>query len=259
MKISLYLLFLLFIPYSWGEDSRIVSPHTAAIDNINFNELESFIGKLSKSNDLIALNCYTNPEDKYYIGLFHGLLINDSLKNVASVLEDFSNYPRVFNGVEESGIVKKNNENNIVVQFEDKAPIFFLPNTRYQMFYSIERNGGDRQIYRYHLSNVLKQNDILFSDGLIFLKENHGKTFFYELDFFKAKWGMAEKLASSKIWPESVKELILSDFELKIKVENKELSLKEITSKSKKLLNDDDIKRCVTSATDEKEFFKNFH
>ena len=257
MKVFCFL-FLFFIPYSWGLDSKVNSPYTAGIDKINFNQIESFIGQSIKANDLISLNCYTTSDDKYYIGLFHGVLINDTLKNVANVLEDFANYSRVFHGVEEAKIVKKSDENNLIVQFEDKAPAFFLPNTRYQMFYTIERNES-RQLYKYHLSNLLKQNDLLFSDGLIFLKEDHGKTFYYELDFFKAKWGIAEKLASSKIWPESIKELVISDFELKLKVENKDLSLKDITLKSKKMFNEDDIKTCANSAVDQKEFFKNFH
>jgi len=258
MKIYLCSLFFFFIPYSWGLDSKVISPYTDSIDKINFSQIESFVGQSTKANDFISLNCYTSSDDKYYIGLFHGVIINDSLKNVASVLEDFGNYSHVFHGVDEARIVKKSDEFNMIVQFEDKAPAFFLPNTRYQMFYKIEKNGS-KQLYKYHLSDLLKQNDLLFSDGLIFLKEDHGKTFYYELDFFKAKWGIAEKLASSKIWPESVKELVISDFELKIKVENKDLSLKDITVKAKKMLNEDEIKTCINSAVDQKEFFKNFH
>lgn len=262
MKKCLYFLFALtslsFSSFSMGVESVVISPQTEAIDKITLKQLETFIAKASQSNELIAFNCYKNADDKYYIGVLHGLVINESLKQVAGILEDFSSYPQVFQGVVDAQVVKKRDESNLVVQFEDKAPVFFLPNTRYQMFYSIEKL-GNKKIYKYHLSNLLKQNDILYSDGLILLKEENGKTFFYELDFFKARWGLAEKVASSKIWPETVGELVLSDFELKVKSENKQLSLKEIIAQSKKSLNEIEIEKCVKEAQDAKDIFKNSH
>ena len=237
----------------------VISPHTEQINKINFKDFESFISKQSgNGQNFIALKCYTNSEDKYYIGLLHGLIIDNPLKAVVEILDDFGNYAHVFHGVALSRIEKKIDENNLIVHFEDKAPVFFLPNTSYQMFYSIEKK-DNQQLYKYHLSNLLKQNDIVFSDGIIFLNEHNGKTYFYEMDFFKAHWGVAEKLAGSKIWSGAIEELLLSDLELKIKVENKSFVLKEIEAQTKKIMIADDIKKCISNSVEDKELIKSFH
>ena len=259
MKKLFFFIFSIFLIYDLkAVEKMVVSPRSEIIDRIGLKELEFYINSTSSNSNIIPLKCFSSLNDKYYIGLFHGLVINESVKNVANILEDFSNYPQIFHTVVESNISKKINENNLIVQFEDKAPAFFLPNTKYEMFYSIERI-ADKRLYKYHLSSQLKQNDIIFSDGLIFLNEVQGKTYFYELDFFKADWGLVEKMASAKIWPESVHELVWSDYELKLKAENHSLSPKEIKNQSKKILNDDEIKKCINSAVVDKEFLKSFH
>jgi hypothetical protein len=222
MRRVLLTYFFIFIGSLNVNGATIVqSSYTGIIEQLSPLELTELFNKYHSSsiNKNIHLTCLESSDDKLYIGLWHSLVINSELKNVTSVIEDFENYHDVFEGIEASKIIKNIDLDKWIVQFENKSPVFFIPNIHYQMEYKKipVLNGA---MYKYHLSNLYPQNNITFSDGLILLKEENGVTKFYELDFFNANWGVLGKIAGSNIWSDSVKELAISDLELKFKTEN---------------------------------------
>jgi hypothetical protein len=220
------------------------------IDNLSEKEIATLSSKFSGLTDKISLVCLDTDEGKNSIGLWHSLNINAPVKEVISILLNFNDYSQIFDGIEKAKIIKQTGTEEFMVEFENKSPFFLIPNIHYQMEYKISsvKRGT---FFRYHLSKNYPQKNIVFSNGLIYLQEEDGVTKFYELDFFKANWGILETLAGSKIWPDSIKELVISDFELKIKSEKK--------GNVKSLLDGADIKKCISNKMSATDFFKNSH
>jgi hypothetical protein len=223
---------------------------TGIIDNLSEKEMTALSSTSPTVSNKISLICLDINEDKNYVGLWHSLNINAPVKEVISILLNFNDYAQIFDGIEKAKIIKKIGADDFLVEFENKSPFFLIPNIHYQMEYKISamHNGT---FFRYHLSKNYPQKNIVFSDGLIYLQEVDGVTKFYELDFFKANWGVLETLASAKIWPDSVRELVISDFELKIKSEKK--------GNIKSLLDGADIEKCISNKMSTVDFFKSSH
>lgn len=258
MKKYFLILFASTLLSSTTRAEFVISPYTDVIEKISEKDVEGFLKKynLNQSGN-IDLTCLETTGSKLYIGLWHSLTINSGLKDATSVLEDFEKYPEVFEGIENSK-VKTSDSDRWLVEFENKAPVFFLPNIHYQMEYKVfpVANG---KLYKYHLSGLYPQKNITFSDGLILLKEENGTTKFYELDFFSANWGIVGKIAGKNIWSDSVEELVRSDYELKFKAENLKLSSTETKEKvhsALKLVSKDHvIKKCIEAKVNAKNFF----
>lgn len=231
------------------------------VDEISPAELTKLTAKFTSPNfdKLIHLSCFEIPGDKLYIGLWHGLIINAPLKDTVTVLDDFGKYAEVFDGIADTKIIKKLAPDRWLIEFEDKSPVFFMSNVHYQMEYQLISIASGK-IYKYHLSNLYPQKNIVNSDGLIFLKEENGKTKFYELDFFKANWGVLGNLAGPNIWKDSVKELAVSDLELKYKAENLKITpteKKEKIQQALKLIKEDELfDKCVANKLSVKNFFE---
>ncbi len=223
------LTFTSLITPAYSEVDLQVVPYSDLITKLTIKDLESFIKKFhpETKND-IELTCLETTNQKHYVGLWHQLIISAPLKNVAQKIEDFENYPKVFGEVKNSKILSSLNHLQWTIQFENKAPAFFLPNIHYQMDYSMAEIAGSK-LYKYHLSDKFKQKNIQFSDGLILIKEEHGETKFYELDFFQSNWGL-------NIWSESINDMLISDLELKYSVENLILSDSDKKTKIQKTL-----------------------
>jgi hypothetical protein len=254
MKFCIVLLILSFFSINLlAKDTVTTSIYTKKTEEISEAEFMALALKAPSSLDNISLACLETTDSKNYIGLWHNLTIKAPLKDVANILENFNNYPDFFEGIENSKLIKKIDQFNYLVEFENKSPVFFIPNIQYQMEYKISdlKNG---KFFRYHLSSLYPQKNIIFSDGVIYLTEVNGVTKFYELDFFKADWGIAEKLASTKIWPDSIKELVISDFELKIKAENLKITKNEKQNAVKKLLDQLIIEKCVKNKINAADF-----
>lgn len=260
MKKIVTSILLLVLPVLRANAKDLVqSPYTDVIEKVSEKEILEFGRKYSfEMDNKIKLTCLETTGSNLYIGLWHSLTINSNLKDVAFVLEDFEKYPETFEGIVNSKVVKKTDDNFWKVEFENKSPVFFLPNVHYQMQYKMQivPNG---KLYKYHLSNLYPQNSIVFSDGLILLKEEKGITKFYELDFFNANWGIAGNLAGANIWSDSIKELAISDVELKMKVENLKLSAEEKKEKMESFLKESKkeqlFEKCIKDKVNSIKFF----
>jgi hypothetical protein len=200
--------------------STVLAQATETIESIYSAQIKAISEKaiINFATKNPPIVCLETERDPNYIGLWHSLEIKASMQSVADVLEHFENYSHVFEDVKEARLVHKNGD-NLLVEFENKSPVFFLPNIHYQMDYVIKEDKSYK-LYKFVLAKAYKQNNIFFSDGLILLTSAGYITQYYELDFFKANWGLVEKFASSKIWEDSVKGILLSDVELKLKSEN---------------------------------------
>jgi hypothetical protein len=232
----LIVLLIISLPLKAKSENLAQNPYTDMIEKISEQELSGLINKYpSDPTGNIQLTCLETNEQKLYIGLWHSLKINSPLKDAALVLEDFEKYPEVFEGIINSKVIKTTDSKKWLVEFENKSPVFFLPNIRYQMEYKM-LSVKSGKLYKYHLSNLYPQSNITNSDGLIFLKEENGVTKFYELDFFNANWGIAGKLAGSNIWSDSINELAVSDLELKLRAENFKISSEEKKEKVRSFL-----------------------
>lgn len=260
MKKFVVAISFLILPALRGNAKDLIqSPYTDIIEKLSEKDAQEFWKKYSfKADGKIQLTCLETSEHKLYIGLWHGLTINSNLKDAALVLEDFEKYPEVFNGIVGSKVITKPNVNQWLVEFENKSPVFFLPNIRYQTEYKMQIVPSGK-LYKYHLSGLYPQNSITYSDGLILLKEEKGVTKFYELDFFNANWGIAGNLAGSNIWSDSIKELAVSDLELKAKAENLKLSISEIKEKTESFLKEAKseqlFEKCIKDKINSNKFF----
>ncbi len=260
MKKFIAAIFLLILPTLRANAKDLVqSPYTDVVEKVSEKEILELGRKYNtKADGKIQLTCLETSENNLYIGLWHSLTINSNLKDTALILEDFEKYPEVFDGIVNSKVIKKSDSNFWLVEFENKSPVFFLPNIRYQMEYKMQtvQNG---KLYKYHLSNLYSQNSITYSDGLILLKEEKGITKFYELDFFNANWGIAGNLAGANIWSDSIKELAISDVELKVKAENLKLSSDEKKEKMesflKEAVKEQLFEKCIKDKINSKKFF----
>ena len=257
MKFILMILVFTFSCKARAFSQAIVkSIYSSQIDELSESQISELIVKNpSRRDQKITLTCLASDSFKYYIGLWHSLAINAPLKQVAEVLDNFNHYSEVFEGIKDAKIIKKNGPENMIVEFENKAPVFFVPNIHYQMEYEIFPL-KKKIIYKYHLSSLFKQKNILFSDGLMFLEEVNGVTMFYELDFFNANWGLVEKMAGPSIWHDSIKELVVSDFELKIKAENPKNSTSEKKRNIKNLLDETLVDKCLINKLKGLDFLK---
>jgi hypothetical protein len=238
------LFFILFYSFS---SLALAGNFASTIDNLSEKQIATLALKFPSVLDKISLVCLNTNEGKNSIGLWHNLNINAPIKEVEAILLNFNDYSQIFDAIEKAKIIKKTGTDNFLVEFENKSPFFLIPNIHYQMEYIIS-DVLKGKFFRYHLSELYPQKNIIFSDGLIYLEEVNGVTRFYELDFFKANWGILETFASSKIWSDSIKELVISDFELKIKSEKK--------GKVKSLLDELDIQKCISNKMSAIDFFK---
>lgn len=257
MKILLcFLIFSAYSSFNWAlEDNQIAtSLYTKKIQNLSVSALENLSKKQQVSNDFFSIKCLKTLNDANYIGLLHALMINAKMKDVGNLIENFNNYQNIFKGIKHSEIREKYSELKYLIQFENESPVFFLSNIRYQMLYEIN-NERHFKVYRYFLSTHLPQNNLFFSDGIILIKEYGEKTLLYELDFFKPNLGLAGNFFASKVWPSSVKELLLSDLELKLKAENKDESFKTLSKKATEMLDEKLINECLEHSIFSEEIF----
>ena len=160
-----------------------------------------------------------------YVGTETQMLIQANLRRVSSLIEDFESYPTFFHNIKAVRITAREG-NKITTFWERYAPIFFLPNIKYEQVYIIDNkktdnnekdnnekdNNEKRVTIRYQLKSA---DSIKFADGLLVLEAEGETTRLTAFDFFSAKWGILGGIAPSKIWRESVENGFKDDIALK--------------------------------------------
>jgi hypothetical protein len=172
----------------------------------------------------LSLTCLTTPGDEHYVGALQEALIEAPLPAVAAVLDDVPHYRDLFPDTVDVRVVSGNQQGTrFVTAWEQRAPIFFLPNSRFELVYRVDRSDPVRVIYRYALrrSGTLRQ-----SDGLVILEDlGPGRTRFTEYDLFDAAWG---PVPISRVWSESLRGMFLSDVAVKLKAEHPDWSYPQL-------------------------------
>lgn len=191
----------------------------------------------------VGLTCIATPGDGKYVGVVQRMEIAASLAEVDAVLADVSHYRDLFPGlVDVHEVPGSRDGNRYVTAWEQRVPLFFVPNTRYELTYLVSRIGGERIVYRYRLA---RSRDLTNSDGVVVLEAaGPSRTRFTEYDFFNARWGLLPERA---VWRESLRGSVASDLAIKLKAEHPARSYRDIASEAERLRreHDGEIERCL--------------
>jgi carbon monoxide dehydrogenase subunit G len=195
---------------------------------------------------VFTLKCYTQAKNDLYMGIEQRLHIQAPVSAVTKVLDQIEEYVDLFPGYKKIELENKTG-NRFTIFFEQKVPVLFVPNIKYEMLYEKDDSQPDDVVYRYHLKEPGK---IKASDGMIrVLKTAKNETDYIEYDFFDAEWGLGSILGKSKLWSEVVQGFWWSDLALKLKAEKPELKPKEVRDQAEKQVSDDLVDACIQKKT----------
>jgi len=211
-----------------GVDSRYTE-----ILSTRFKSLpKPFKAELSDSNP-IHLHCFSTPAQPYYIGVQEEMRIEAPLETADHVVSDIGHYQEIFPGYKDIHVVRKEG-NRWLTYWEQRIPLFFISNVRYELWYVIDHHDPKRIIYRFQLA---KADKVHHSDGIIVLEPlGPHSTQYTEYDFWDADFGLLKTLAPGRIWRESIEGVYLSDLALKFKAEHPQWSASQIQHEAKKQL-----------------------
>jgi hypothetical protein len=190
----------------------------------------------------VALRCVATPGDGKYVGIVQWMDVGAPVDAVDAVIADVGHYRDLYPGVADAREVPGSRDGNRwVTAWEQRVPVFFIPNTRYQLTTLVSRSAA-RVVYRYRLA---RRGELTSSDGLIVLEAaGAGRTRFVEYDFFNARWGLVpERL----VWRESLRGAFGSDVALKLRAEHPAWSFKRIGAEVERLGREAEglIERCA--------------
>jgi hypothetical protein len=183
----------------------------------------------------VNLTCLATVNDDKYVGMRQRAIIGAPLTSVEGVLDDVAHYRDLFPGVVDVHVLPGSQHGRrFVTAWEQRVPVFFLPNVHYELAYLVDKSNVELGIYRYTLRRGEK---MVGSDGMVVLEAvGPGATRFTEYDFFKAQWG---PLPAALVWRESLRSAFLSDVAIKLKVENPAWTYERIASEAQRLLGSD--------------------
>jgi hypothetical protein len=197
----------------------------------------------------VNIVCIQTEGDPLYIGVQQEFIIKAPLKRVVDVLEDFDNYPMMFEDIIKAVFTKKADDYYMLWQ-EQKFPIPFLSNIVYTQSYYIE-NTPSRKRYLYKLYEGGK--DAKYDDGMIQLKKlGENECSFYELDFVDADWSIIGKIAPGTIWKAAVKGAIESNMIIKTRAENPTWSMDDVKDEANRIVDQINFSEIVAN----KKYFK---
>jgi hypothetical protein len=190
----------------------------------------------------LRLTCVRTPGDAKYVGIVQRMDVAAPLAEVMAVLEDIAHYREMFPGLVDARVVPGSRDGNrYVTAWEQRVPVFFLPNVRYELTYLLARTSADRVVYRYRLA---RSRDLTNSDGLVVLERvGPARTRFTEYDFFNARWGF---LPERTVWRESLRGAYASDMAVKLRAEHPTWSFARISREAERLRAEaePEIERC---------------
>jgi hypothetical protein len=211
------------------------------------------LARAAEKDQLFAVKtlCYSTEGDEFYIGVAQKMIVDAPFARVETVVDHFSDYVGMFDGLLHADTISADG-NRLVASFEQHIPIPFVPNEKDQIIYVISKPKQGFKVYRYGLK---ESNHLTKSDGFIVLEaQADGKTIYTEFDFFDADWGIAKSLGRTKIWQESVEEILQNDLALKLASEHADWTKKQVFWESKDILKQAPIKSCLD---DKKKFNPN--
>ena len=181
----------------------------------------------------VGIQCYKTKGKETYIGIGQSMVIHAPLAAVDTVLADIDHYADLFPGYKDIHIVSRD-ANRLVTYWEQRVPVFFIPNVKYEMWYLIDHSRPARIVYRYQLKkagHVVKE-----SDGVIIIESlDKDTTSYTEFDFWDAEYGLLAAVGgANRIWKDSVELLFRSDLAILLKAENPTWSYEKIREEAEK-------------------------
>jgi len=176
----------------------------------------------------LQLSCVATPSDDRYVGMLQQMTVDASLAAVEKVLDDVPRYKDLFPGVVDVHVLPGSHDGRrYVTVWEQRVPVFFLPNVIYELANLVDKTTPGLRIYRYKLR---RGGSMLASDGMVVLEElGPAKTRFTEYDFFNAQWG---PLPASTVWHESLRGAFVSDMAIKLRAENPGWSVERVVTEA---------------------------
>jgi hypothetical protein len=189
----------------------------------------------SDGREGLQLTCVATAADDRYIGMVQQMTVAAPLAAVEQVLDDVPHYKELFPGVVDVHVLPgSRNGRRYVTVWEQRVPVFFLPNVTYELANIVDRSSPGLRVYRYKL---LRAGSMLASDGMVVLEAlGPESTQFTEYDFFNAQWG---PLPASAVWRESLRGAFVSDMAIKLRAENPRWSVARVAAEAAQRLESD--------------------
>jgi hypothetical protein len=186
----------------------------------------------SESAQPLTLTCIATANEDKYVGMLQRTTIRAGISVVEDILDDVAHYRDLFPGTVDVQVVPGSRYGNrFVTAWEQRVPVFFLPNVTYELAYQVDKTTPGRAVYRYKLR---RGDKLTASDGMVVLDAvGPATTQFTEYDFFNARWG---PLPAALVWRESLQGAFLSDVAIKLKAENPGWSYERIASEAERLI-----------------------
>lgn len=168
------------------------------------------------------------------------MVVRASVEAVAAVLDDFTDYPRMFDGLLRAEAAWTGPASFSLLQ-EQRVPVPFVKNATFTLNYLVDDRGSAGKGYLYKLK---EGNRLEFDDGMIRLvRTPEGDCYFLEYDFALADWGLLAGIAPSKIWESSIAGTIVSDLTIKLRAEHPDWALDRVRKEAKREASRYDLKR----------------
>jgi hypothetical protein len=94
----------------------------------------------SSASNPVQITCLETPGDPFYIGVVQEMTIEARVEEVAKVVEGIDQLVDLFPGYASVKLLSRDDSQAIsrwVTSWEQKIPLFFIPNVKYQMIYFI--------------------------------------------------------------------------------------------------------------------------
>jgi hypothetical protein len=148
------------------------------------------------------------------------------------VLDDLDHYKNLFPGTVDVRLVPGSKAaGRFATIWEQRVPVFFMPNVVYELSHVVDRSGPGRVVYRYKLR---RGDRLKASDGMVVVESvGPRSTQFTEYGFFHPRSG---PVPAAVVWRESVRGAFLANMAIKLKAENPDWSYARIGSEAERQL-----------------------
>jgi hypothetical protein len=196
----------------------------------------------------VELTCIATPEQDSYVGFLKRTTIHASLSAVEGVLDDVAHYRDLFPGTVDVKVISGSSLGaRFATLWEQRVPVFFLPNVRYELSHVVDKSVPGMGVYLYRLRHG---DRLIASDGLVVLEAlGQEVTQFTEYGFFHPR---SEPVPASVVWRESLRGAFLSIVGIALKAENPDWSYERIAAEGERRLasNSARLERCLANRSD---------
>ena len=208
------------------------TPYTPILAGLMKKWPPSKVPPIEKEANPIWMRAIATPGDDDFFGVLKRIRIRAPWTKVTAALDDFDHYKMLYPDLRDIKVVGRSG-NELRVEWDRSAPVFFMPNVHYTNVY-ITKVEPTRKIYRYQL---IDGNYVHSSDGLVVVeKVNDNLTSITAWDFFNASFGLVRALAGGTIWRRTLEGSYKADAALKFRCEHPDWSADKLEDESGKLL-----------------------